>query len=143
MEIKLAKTIADIEFCKKALMTFRPQLLEATFTSQVARMIEGGFKLGYIANEENTHAAAVIGFRIFEMLRTGTIIYIDDLFTFSEYRGKGHANALLDFVADIARREKIRTVHLDSGYDLHPAHRLYLKSGFFLAAHHFAKTINS
>lgn len=141
MHIQIAETKEEIEFCKRALTEFRPNLDPGGFVEQVFRMQTAGFQLIYIADEKNSEATAIAGFRIFEMLRTGSIIYIDDLFTFEENRGKGYAGALLDYIAQVAKILDIRTVHLDSGFDLHPAHRLYLKSGYFLACHHFAKVI--
>lgn len=141
MHIQIAETREEIEFCKRALTEFRPNLNPDDLAEQVLRMRAEGFQLIYIADEKNSEAAAIAGFRIFEMLRTGSIIYIDDLFTFKENRGKGYAGALLDYIAQLAKKSNIKTVHLDSGFDLHPAHRLYLKSGYFLACHHFAKTI--
>jgi GNAT superfamily N-acetyltransferase len=141
MNIQTAETRPEIEFCKRALTAFRPNLNPGNFVEQVLRMKMEGFHLIYIADENNSEAAAIAGFRIFEMLRTDTIIYIDDLFTFEENRGKGYASALLDYIAQYAQSLNIKTVHLDSGFDLHPAHRLYLKSGYFLACRHFAKIV--
>lgn len=141
MNVQTAKTREEIEFCKRALIEFRSNLNPDTFVEQVLRMGTEGFYLIYIADENNAEAAAIAGFRIFEMLRTDTIIYIDDLFTFQENRGKGYASALLNYIEHLALTLNIKTVHLDSGFDLHPAHRLYLKSGYNLACHHFAKKV--
>ena len=58
-----------------------------------------GFELVFIPNEDNAQAAAFIGYRKLNLLRTGPMIYIDDLFTFAEFRGRGYAGALLDYVA--------------------------------------------
>lgn len=112
-----------------------------TLQVQSERMMKEGFKLLYIPDEIKNEAAAILGYRDYEMYRTGRIIYIDDLFTFPEHRGKGYAGALLDHIDQIAANESILSVHLDSGYQLHPAHRLYLNKGFVLPCHHFAKTI--
>ena len=139
MEIKSAKTIEDIQFCSRALLAFRPMLQAENLSEQSERMMKEGFKLLYIADEEKNEAAAILGYRDYEMYRTGRIIYIDDLFTFPEHRGKGYAGALLDHVDRIAQDQGIGSVHLDSGYMLHPAHRLYLNKGFILPCHHFAK----
>jgi len=142
MVIKNATNKEDIEFCSAALLAFRPNLRPEVLTEQTLDMIEQGFRLIYIAEEENTHAVAIAGFRTFEMLRTGRIIYIDDLFTFQESRGKGYAGALLNYIHELALQSGISSVHLDSGFSLHPAHRLYLNKGYFLACHHFAKMIS-
>jgi len=139
--VKSAHTSADIQYCSRALLTFRPMLQPETLKEQSERMIKEGFKLLYIPDDEKNEAAAILGYRDYEMYRTGRIIYIDDLFTFPEYRGRGYAGALLDYVDQIAANEGVASVHLDSGYQLHPAHRLYLNKGFVLPCHHFAKTI--
>jgi len=139
--IKSAQTVEDIQYCSRALLTFRPVLQPEILQEQSERMMKEGFRLLYIADNNKNEAAAILGYRAFEMYRTGRIIYIDDLFTFPEHRGKGYAGALLDHIDQIAVNEDIASVHLDSGYQLHPAHRLYLNKGFVLPCHHFAKTI--
>ena len=139
--IKSAQTVEDIQYCSRALLTFRPVLQPETLQEQSKRMMKEGFRLLYIPDDNKNEAAAILGYRAYGMYRTGRIIYIDDLFTFPEHRGKGYAGALLDHIDQIAVNEDIASVHLDSGYQLHPAHRLYLNKGFVLPCHHFAKTI--
>ncbi len=141
IQIKTATTTDDIKFCARALLTFRPMLKEDELMAQSQRMMAEGFRLIYITDESKNEAAAILGFRDYEMYRTGRIIYIDDLFTFPEHRGKGYAGALLDHVHELASAEGIISVHLDSGYQLHPAHRLYLNKGYVLPCHHFSKAI--
>lgn len=142
MEIRMVKTAADVEFCRKAIFEFRPQVDQQYYIEQVMEMIiDDGFKLIYITNEDNTSAASILGYRTYTMLRTERMIYIDDLFTFEQYRGQGYAGALLDFVEKEARRQGIGSIHLDSGFQLHPAHKVYLNKGYVLACHHFAKII--
>jgi GNAT superfamily N-acetyltransferase len=143
MEFKTAATRGEIAFCKEVLFAFRTNLDEATYIDQILDMIQQeSFKLVYIPNEDNTKAAAFTGYRTMNMLRTGPIIYIDDLYTDPQYRGKGHAGALLDYVTKEARDSGKQAVHLDSGYTLHPAHRLYLTKGYMLACHHFALKVS-
>jgi GNAT superfamily N-acetyltransferase len=143
MECKKAITKADIEICKEAILEFRGNLDPNTVVDQVFQMISHeGFELVFIPNAYNTRAGAFIGYRKLNLLRTGPMIYVDDLFTFSEFRGQGCAGALLDYVAEQAASEGIKTIHLDSGYTLHTAHRLYLNKGYYLACNHFAKSIN-
>jgi GNAT superfamily N-acetyltransferase len=141
VQIHIASTANDIQFCNRALLMFRPMLKENELVVQTLRMMNEGFKLIYIADEQKNEAAAVLGYRDYEMYRTGRIIYIDDLFTFPEHRGKGYAGALLDHIHQQAAKLGISSVHLDSGYPLHPAHRLYLNKGYVLPCLHFAKSI--
>ena len=134
LQIHIASTANDIQFCTRALLMFRPILKESELVEQTLRMMNEGFKLIFIADEQKNEAAAVLGYRDYEMYRTGRIIYIDDLFTFPEHRGKGYAGALLDHIHQQAAKSEISSVHLDSGYPLHPAHRLYLIKGMFFHA---------
>ena len=143
MKCRKAITKADVEICKEAILEFRVNLDPKTVVDQVFQMISlEGFELVFIPSADNTRAVAFIGYRKMKMLRTGPIIYIDDLFTLPECRGQGYAGTLLDYVADQAVNEGINTIHLDSGYTLHTAHRLYLNKGYYLACNHFAKAIN-
>jgi GNAT superfamily N-acetyltransferase len=143
MELLIAKNRVEIEFCKDAVLAFRTNLNAENYADLILKMMaEEQFKIAYIPNAEHTAAAAFVGFRTQMMLRTGRIIYIDDLFTMEDYRGLGYAGTLLDYVSGQALESGIQSIHLDSGYALHPAHRLYLNKGYVLACNHFAKKIN-
>jgi GNAT superfamily N-acetyltransferase len=141
LQIRTIITAADIFFCRRALLTFRPELHAATLETRTLEMMNEGFRIICIANETGTEAAAIAGFRSFEMYRTGRIIYVDDLFTFPESRRRGYGGALLDHMHFLASEAGIKTVYLDSGYDPYPAHQFYLNKGFVLSNNHFAKTI--
>ena len=53
-------------------------------------------------------------FSISHNLFEGTFIYIDDLSTLPEARGKGFGGALFDYVVEKAKSEGLPAVHLDS-----------------------------
>jgi len=143
MKFITANTREKIEACKEALFAFRPNLEENTYIDLITNMIKNeAFNLVYIPNKDNTKAAAFIGYRIQHTLRTSWMIYVDDLYTDPAYRGKGYAGALLDYVDSEAAKVKIQSVHLDSGYMLHDAHRLYLNKGYVLACNHFGKKVD-
>jgi len=142
MKIVKAQTIEDIELAREAILQFRPNVNPVSLIEQVQQMMqEERFELVYVLSEDSKKAAAFTGFRTLHHLMTGKIIYIDDLFTLPEYRGHGYAGALLDYVHQQAKERGIENVHLDSGYALHPAHRLYLSKGYVMACHHLAKGI--
>ena len=139
MELIEAKQPEDIEFCKDIILELRPNLNKGKYLSQVIQMMtEEKFKLVYIPDTDNSKAAAFIGYRSQLMLRTGRIIYIDDLYTTGAHRGKGYAKALLDYVKKEAVTMGVTAIHLDSGYALNTAHRLYLNNGYVLDCNHFA-----
>lgn len=75
------------------------------------------------------------------MLFNGKQIYIDDLTTSEDGRGKGYGSALLDFVIDLAISKGYDCVSLDSGPSRHTAHRLYLNKGFQINSLHFVKDL--
>lgn len=140
MNFIVADTREQVAFCKDVLFAFRTNLDESTYIDLVLKMIEDErFKLVYIPSDDNTTAAAFIGYRVMHTLRTSWMIYVDDLYTDPGHRGKGFAGALLDYVDRDAREKGIPSIHLDSGYMLHDAHRLYLNKGYVLACNHFAK----
>ncbi|PKB17606.1 GNAT family N-acetyltransferase [Flavobacterium sp. 5] len=142
MDILNLKTSGDIEFAREVILQFRTNVDSNYLVEQVSEMIKNEkFQLACIPTDDGKKAAAFVGFRVMDMLRTGKIIYIDDLFTLSEYRGRGYAAELLDYVDQVAKENDIKSVHLDSGFTLHTAHKLYLTKGYILGCHHFVKTL--
>ncbi|TWR24402.1 GNAT family N-acetyltransferase [Mucilaginibacter pallidiroseus] len=142
MLCKKVQSAEDIDKCKDLILAFRPHLDAGGVSDQVTRMIrDGGFEIVYAVDENTNNAMAFAGYRKYEMLRTGKIIYIDDMYTAPESRKKGCAAALLGFIESEAREQEVQSIHLDSGYALHPAHRLYLNQGYILACNHFAKPL--
>ncbi|MEA2245908.1 MAG: hypothetical protein QOH46_437 [Solirubrobacteraceae bacterium] len=88
-------------------------------------------------------AAAVAGFRVGENLASGRHLYVDDLSTRADRRGRGHGGALMRWLAVEACRLACDELHLDSGVgpDREDAHRLYFNSGLRITSHHFARTV--
>lgn len=88
-------------------------------------------------------AVAVAGFRLSTSLSWGRHLYVDDLSTVGSARGQGFAGLLLAWILEEAGRLGCGQVHLDSGVgpDRHTAHRLYLKSGYVINAHHFTRAV--
>lgn len=102
-----------------------------------------GYRLLGAFEEGEREAVAVAGFRAAHGLAWGHYLYVDDLSTPPEARQRGHGRALLDWLAEEARRLGCDQLHLDSGVGLDraDAHRLYMNSGLVIAAHHFARRV--
>jgi GNAT superfamily N-acetyltransferase len=133
-----AESDKDIRRCFPALKVLRPHLEEAGFVPQVRRQQAAGYcLLGLGPADEPALAAA--GYRQAEFLAWGRVLYIDDLITLPEARGRGYGGQLLDWLIERARALGCNEVHLDSGYQRHDAHRLYLNKGFDLGCHHFSR----
>ncbi|REJ84918.1 MAG: GNAT family N-acetyltransferase [Bacteroidetes bacterium] len=119
------------------MQALRPHLVREKFAEKIKAMQSSGYRMIYVKG--NNTVPAVAGFRFSEHLAWGKIIYIDDLSTHPDFRGKGFATALLDYILIQAKSAGCKQIHLDSGcgpqrYD---AHRLYLKYGFNISSHHF------
>ena len=87
---------------------------------------------------DNDKFVAFAGYRMMTSLHSGNIIYIDDLCTLESYRGKGLASQLLSHVKAIAVSTNKDAVVLDTNFNNNTAQKLYLKSGFQLAALHLS-----
>lgn len=135
MEIKFAETEEDLKKCLEVIQALRPHLTLDQFLSLIPGMKKESYRLAFI--EENGKAISACGFRYMTTFFEGKYIYIDDLSTLPEARGKGCAGALFDFVVEIAKVEGLPAVHLDSGHQRFDAHRLYLNKGMKIVYHHF------
>jgi GNAT superfamily N-acetyltransferase len=137
MIINIADNIEKVEKCFNCYHILRPHLINKNdFITKVQRQLKEGFLLYYI--EENQKVVSSIGFRFFENLAEGKIMYIDDLITLPEKRGNGYGKYLLNFAKEYAIKNNCKKIHLDSGYHRYDAHKLYLKFGFKLYCHHFS-----
>jgi GNAT superfamily N-acetyltransferase len=135
MEIKFAETEADLRKCFDVIKALRPHLTIENLLSLIPEMQKETYRLIFI--EKDGKAVSACGFRYLTTLFEGRYIYIDDLSTLPEARGNGHAGALFDFVVELAKKEGLAAVHLDSGHQRFDAHRLYLNKGMKIVYHHF------
>jgi GNAT superfamily N-acetyltransferase len=136
MQPKTIQTEAEIRACFETYHHLRPHLSEEEFVAQVLRQMQFGFQI--VAIEEDDKFVSVVGFRMSEYLAWGKIIYIDDLISHPDARGKGYGSTLLQYVKALAIEHGCDAVHLDSGYQRNDAHRVYLNNGFIMTSHHFA-----
>jgi len=102
-----------------------------------------GYRLIGAFEEEEDDAVAVAGFRVGHLLAWGRFLYVDDLSTLPSARRRGHGRALLEWLAEEARRLGCEQLHLDSGVgpERFDAHRLYLNVGLAITSHHFARRL--
>ncbi len=116
---------------------------EAEFVRRVDELQRpAGYRL-VAAVEDDGSVSAVAGFRVFEMLAYGRVLYIDDLSTLPAARRRGHARALLEWCAEEASRLGCASLQLDSnvGPERVDAHRLYFNNGMRISSYHFARTL--
>jgi predicted GNAT superfamily acetyltransferase len=85
----------------------------------------------------------VAGFRLGENLAWRRFVYVDDLVTRASARGRGHADAVMAFVDEIAEREGCDELHLDSGVgaEREDAHRFYFRHRMRITSYHFTRVL--
>jgi GNAT superfamily N-acetyltransferase len=129
-----------------AMQALRPNLPNReAFIRQVDEVQRNeGYRLVCAFEQGSQDAKAVAGFRTGHGLAWGHYLYVDDLSTLPGSRRRGYARMLLDWVAAEGRRLGCNELHLDSGVGAErtDAHRLYLRSGLNIVAHHFARPIS-
>lgn len=119
----------------------RPHLVEDDFLARVRAMQKEGFELAFL--EDGGEVKAMSGFRVFDKLATGRMMYVDDLVTTSSSRSQGHGDALFDWLVNTARERGCLQLDLDSGVQRFDAHRFYLRKRMRINSHHFVLFLNS
>jgi GNAT superfamily N-acetyltransferase len=129
----------------RALLELRPHLGSADALVATIDQIQrpAGYRLVGSFDEGDPDASAVAGFRVQANLVSGRHLYIDDLVTASDRRGRGHAAALFEWLFEEARRQDCAQFHLDSGVgpDRAAAHRFYFNHGLRITSYHFAREL--
>src|SRR3954453_10432714 len=127
-----------------ALLKLRPPRAPA---ESLAALADGqraaGYRLAGSFEDGEEAAAAVAGFRVQENLAWGRHLYVDDLVTRADRRGRGHGAALMRWLAVEACRTGCVQLHLDSGVgpEREDAHRLYFNAGLRISSYHFQRLI--
>ena len=134
--VSVIKSRDDIARCFDAFKALRPHIEITGFIAQVERQRDQGYQV--IAIDDGDKIVSAAGFRLAEFLAWGKILYIDDLTTLEDARGKGYAEALMDWLIAHARQEGCQALHLDTGHHRHAAHKLYLKKQMNIVSHHLS-----
>ena len=126
----------------RALLELRPQFgTPEAIVAQVEAQRPAGYRIVGSFDDADEDAAAVAGFRVGESLAWGRYLYVDDLVTSESMRGRGHADAVMSWVEDEARRLRCDQLHLDSGVgpERADAHRFYFRHRLRIASYHFVR----
>ena len=135
MKIVPLVTKSQIASCFPVMRQLRPHLDATAFSAAVGRMRKQGYRLVAILDPD---VRAVAGYRFWEMLAMGTVLYVDDLVTALEHRSKGYGGHLLNWLLDEAKKQNCAYLELDSGIKRIDAHRFYERNGLEKAAFHFS-----
>jgi GNAT superfamily N-acetyltransferase len=126
----------DVRRCFRVFAFLRPHLDEAEFAKRVQVQAREGYVIAYI--ESGTDVVAAAGYRVQHFLAWGKVLYLDDLITDPAVTKAGFGSALMKWVMQQGKTLGCDEIHLDTGYQRHDAHRLYLRSGMNLSCHHMS-----
>lgn len=140
-EIKEATNVGDFERVFPVVQLLRPHIASADELTERARRQRGiaGWRLIYV--EDRGKPVAIASFRISEWLAWGKAFYVDDLVALESHRGKGYAEALMQWMEALAKREGCAEFHLDSGTHRLGAHRFYHRLKLAITSFHFSKRL--
>ena len=133
----------ETELAARTLLELRPHAGPASTLVDLIddELRPNGYRLVGSFEDGEDDAAAVAGFRVARMIAWGRYLYVDDLVTAAERRGRGHADALFAWLLEEAARQGCDQFHLDSGVGPQraDAHRFYLRHGMRITSYHFAR----
>jgi len=87
------KSDEEILATRPVMLQLRPHIAPDDYMPRVRRMMRDGFRLAAVIEDDVVRAVA--GYRFFEMLYSGKMLYLDDLVTDSEARSAGHGRELI------------------------------------------------
>ena len=133
--ISLAQTDEEITACFAVMHQLRTHLVTDHFVQRIRLQQQGGYRLCFLS--DGGIVRSVAGFRLFENLASGRVLYVDDLVTDSNARSEGFGQKTLEWLFEEARAAGCDTLELDSGVQRFGAHRFYLRNRLEISSHHF------
>lgn len=112
----------------------RPHL-PADYADKMRRVFADGGRMVVATDAANVVGVAV--YRIYQDTFNGIKCYVDDLVTDEGRRSSGVGHALVDWLAEAARRAGCGGLCLDSGSQRTQAHKFYFREEFVITSFHF------
>lgn len=109
----------------------------AQFREVVSKQRERGYRLVGIFDEAVADAAGVAGFSTGRRLAWGSYLYIEDICAHPDRQHEEYVAALLRWIVEEAKRLDVDSIRLDWEAHRFAAHRLFIRSGLRICAHHF------
>ena len=130
----------ELAACFPVICQLRPALKDATeWVARASDMATDGYRV--LAAWDGGQVLALAGYRMMENLIHGHFLYVDDLVTSKDQRGKGLGAALLRELSSIGVDEYCRRLVLDTAATNTNARRFYKREGLLDAAIGFMKPL--
>jgi len=139
--IKIATTDEEIQKCFSVMFQLRANLSETTFVDTVRELMDEGYVLAYLSDDNAVKAVA--GFKEQKNLFLGKHLYIEDLVTDEKSRSKGYGSQIVEWLANRGKENGCSVIHLDSGVQRHEAHKFYLNQDMKIICYHFLAELNT
>lgn len=121
-------TEAELTAAFPLMSALRDRIREDTFLAEVRRQQVEGYRL--FGAFDGARLVSLAGVRRTHTLARGEHLFVDDLVTLADERGKGHGKSLLAWLAVRSAEQGVRRIHLDSRST---AKGFYEKVGFVFA----------
>src|SRR5882724_296746 len=108
--ISLANTAEQVGRCCSVMRELRPHIKAIDFAARVLSQQKEGYQLVYL--ELDGVVRSVAGFRILNLLFSGSTLYVDDLVTHASDRSRGFGAALFDWLVEHAKEQACEHVTL-------------------------------
>jgi len=128
MEFRELTSDADLVAAFPLMSALRDRIKEDTFLAEVRRQQIEGYRL--FGAFDGDRLPSLAGVRRTHTLARGEHLFVDDLVTVADERGKGHGTALLVWLASRAAEQGVKRIYLDSRST---AKGFYEKVGFVFA----------
>jgi GNAT superfamily N-acetyltransferase len=128
IEIVELRSEAELGEAFPVIRELHHQLDERTYVNLLAEMIPNGYRL--FAIRDSGEVVAALGMQVLTNLYYERHVYVYDLVTTARTRTKGHGEALMKHVEDLARRKGCKYLALACGREREGALRFYERLGF-------------
>lgn len=140
MTLRHADTPDALRACYPVMKQLRPHLRsEDEFIERIARQTADGYRL--LSAWEGDEAMALAGYRLQENLVHGKFLYVDDLVTAEQARGREYGARLLDALTTVAEEAGCGLFVLDTALSNALAQRFYFRQGLLTGAIRFSKPV--
>lgn len=138
--LRHADTEVEQRACFAVMQELRPHLKNAEeFLDRIGRQARQDYRI--LAAWDDDRVVALAGYRFQENLVYGKFLYVDDLVSASDQRGKRWGERLLKALDDVALQAACVRLVLDTGMANALAQRFYFRQGLLTGSLRFGKPI--